>query len=1097
MNRHNKHQKKFTANLKTGKCKFPFVYREKKHSECIDSKGERDGLWCATSVDKERKMKTWAYCKTKPKVVKPTTQKRVPPSRPAPKRTVRMIPAPPNFSPPKRKSTSVVLRRPSPPKIAPPRRLSKKISDLALYKEIRIEKNTFGLVIGNVQSGKTEVMQGYCAKSKEMGKKVLYLLRNMKADLDQLIKRFDEFNKKYKTEIKVKIINKYKLTDFDTMTEESFGEFDVILSLMNPISLNKFKVLASKFNFEFNICVDESDLITGDDLSSEKELNEITKLPNLFNYLEVTATPMANIFTNKMNYFYKLEKSSDYVDIRHPRILWQSCESVESKEVEKDVAVMGNILERGLLKKICIALMITSNKNKEQEYLLSRLINKYNKYLGITFNQKGVSLKQFNPETGQAKTIKKYDTISDAISGAIQMGNKYICIMAGRKADRGIGFVSNDYKYHLTDLYLRSISDLSKSSMYCESLVQKLRILGIYRSEHEIYKGELERRLCIWCSPGLKDEILNCNNQIDLITEKLVEITRSGTKIRDPKFLNKELEKLRFRTADLPGVPTTKKRFEGLKIVRDCEDIIDEIGEKRDLKVKYDKDAAGWHFKVNPMRYCNLTNNECSNVAKEILGDIKAVSKRVPDVKNMFLYDLYFEDMIQPELRETIFELRGTYLKDKTNKQSKLVFNKLLKQNCQRFVERNIIGKVPLEKYPQLEKYIKKYGDKVQSYDYKNYCYFDLGTVRAAFRNRRIQIEKELEGVELKRKIYASKPFVFSFGNSKFREGVIDTCPVHFTVKIPFDFEFENELYKCNIEENDLLYWHNLVGDVFINFADSEQKLLRTYINEGEKIIQVKEGRLRRSSSVSTSSSSVSTSSSGSSAPRVSSSPKARSRSSSSYEDSPIPNEEDYEKLELKRIHKFLYQVSSDYLQKSPQKELLLKQYHELREKYWLKDFDPINYLIDKLESLYKKDSKRVSEFKFADLGCGHAKIKQHFKDRLNVKSYDHIKLNSHITVANMSQLPVADKEFSYLIYCLSIGWGNQQEISTYLREGFRVALNNCIIKIICTNREFENIKEVIEHDFINEIRLHNNIQISEKFKEINCVVTKPDLFGF
>jgi hypothetical protein len=104
MNRHNKHQKKFTANLKTGKCKFPFVYREKNHNECIDSKGERDGLWCATSVDKERKMKTWSYCKTKPKLVKPTTQKRAPPSTPAPKRTEHMIPPQPNFSPPKRKS---------------------------------------------------------------------------------------------------------------------------------------------------------------------------------------------------------------------------------------------------------------------------------------------------------------------------------------------------------------------------------------------------------------------------------------------------------------------------------------------------------------------------------------------------------------------------------------------------------------------------------------------------------------------------------------------------------------------------------------------------------------------------------------------------------------------------------------------------------------------------------------------------------------------------------------------------------------------------------------------------------------------------------
>ena len=38
--------------------------------------------------------------------------------------------------------------------------------------------------------------------------------------------------------------------------------------------------------------------------------------------------------------------------------------------------------------------------------------------------------------------------------------------MAGMKAGRGISFVDNFYKYHLTDLYLRSDEDIKKTSIY-------------------------------------------------------------------------------------------------------------------------------------------------------------------------------------------------------------------------------------------------------------------------------------------------------------------------------------------------------------------------------------------------------------------------------------------------------------------------------------------------------------------------------------------------------------------------------------------------------------------------------------------------------
>ena len=55
-----------------GNCIFPFTYKDQVYNECF--KGA-NGDWCATKVNKEGKMKRFAYCvydepKTKKKIVK-------------------------------------------------------------------------------------------------------------------------------------------------------------------------------------------------------------------------------------------------------------------------------------------------------------------------------------------------------------------------------------------------------------------------------------------------------------------------------------------------------------------------------------------------------------------------------------------------------------------------------------------------------------------------------------------------------------------------------------------------------------------------------------------------------------------------------------------------------------------------------------------------------------------------------------------------------------------------------------------------------------------------------------------------------------------
>jgi superfamily II DNA or RNA helicase len=57
-------KKRTAKKIKEGKCIFPFRYQNKLYDQCVDGK---TGKWCATSLNKNKTSKTWAYCPTSKK----------------------------------------------------------------------------------------------------------------------------------------------------------------------------------------------------------------------------------------------------------------------------------------------------------------------------------------------------------------------------------------------------------------------------------------------------------------------------------------------------------------------------------------------------------------------------------------------------------------------------------------------------------------------------------------------------------------------------------------------------------------------------------------------------------------------------------------------------------------------------------------------------------------------------------------------------------------------------------------------------------------------------------------------------------------------
>ena len=67
-------KKRTAKKIKEGKCLFPFRYQNKLYDQCVDGKS---GKWCATSLNKNKTSKTWAYCPTSKKSSKKKVIKKI------------------------------------------------------------------------------------------------------------------------------------------------------------------------------------------------------------------------------------------------------------------------------------------------------------------------------------------------------------------------------------------------------------------------------------------------------------------------------------------------------------------------------------------------------------------------------------------------------------------------------------------------------------------------------------------------------------------------------------------------------------------------------------------------------------------------------------------------------------------------------------------------------------------------------------------------------------------------------------------------------------------------------------------------------------
>jgi hypothetical protein len=162
-----------------------------------------------------------------------------------------------------------------------------------------LNNSKYVVLIGKIQSGKTNELINYCYTSINYYKiPVIFILRNIRADLLQLLNRFDEHSILNNKNILVKGI--YQLENEENILK-FLNEVGILVILCNTTHLTKVTNVLKKYEGKYNVCIDEVDFsIKSHELNSKIDLKMKVIKEKANNILGATATPFA-VFSSEKN----------------------------------------------------------------------------------------------------------------------------------------------------------------------------------------------------------------------------------------------------------------------------------------------------------------------------------------------------------------------------------------------------------------------------------------------------------------------------------------------------------------------------------------------------------------------------------------------------------------------------------------------------------------------------------------------------------------------------------------------------------------------------------------------------------------------------
>jgi hypothetical protein len=408
-------------------------------------------------------------------------------------------------------------------------------------------KDKYTVIKGHVQSGKTNFMICASALFVSMGYSVVHLLRDRTSDRDQIhgrLLRFQEdHNKAFGQTMRV-----IKTAGAGAKSVDSP---QIYLALCNKPSVTKVLTIVNASERPYILFIDEVDFVDSGDATKKYEAIQDMK-KGAYCVFGVSATIMdplgkENITSKNIILLGTASKHGNYKGLDRIQLLEvdPKCKYtglVDSNLFKEDEGLkpfIDEFVTRQPIRYMASAYpnicLVNICRTKGPCFKAQADLGKsHPKLATIVYNGDGISFRQ-----GRT-SFKKRTTISSCLQKLKDNGGvaKYphILIFAGDLAGRCISFVSDDYKWHLSDQRLL-ISDCCDEP----ELIQKIRLCGIYNDDiplklyttkktiAELRKAYLRQEEIICALKSRENAVENTRALIGLMTFSKEKLGRRST----------------------------------------------------------------------------------------------------------------------------------------------------------------------------------------------------------------------------------------------------------------------------------------------------------------------------------------------------------------------------------------------------------------------------------------------------------------------------------------------------------------------------------------------------------------------------------------
>lgn len=423
------------------------------------------------------------------------------------------------------------------------------IQDIIPISKIKNQKKF--IIKGLVQSGKTEYMICLMLYMMKMNKSVILVLRNIEDDRVQFCKRFEEFKKKYSEKfeelksiypiINISNIDKYVLTYNPR----------IFVCLDNASNIKKVNEIFLRTKERYVTIFDEADFVdSGRGLKSKHY--EILKIRSS-KIFWVSATIMdmlakedgisgENIIfltpSDKVNYKGIINNRIEMETIPNGKYVGEVNEDLFESNPYFDIFLGEYKMKRIFGEHPRICLVNVSHCIEPLEKAQSRISESHPDLSVIVYTSQGLVFQRGEKKIfGEDKNVNNISSFLQYLkdNGGVE-NNRHIIILSGYMAGRGISFVSEDYKWHLTDEYLV----MSKSADEPE-LIQKIRLQGIYKDDIP---------LTLYTTKDVQTDLLKASIRIEELSKACKDNSESECKkllkeipIMKEKFTKRDMTK--------------------------------------------------------------------------------------------------------------------------------------------------------------------------------------------------------------------------------------------------------------------------------------------------------------------------------------------------------------------------------------------------------------------------------------------------------------------------------------------------------------------------------------------------------------------------